>query len=375
LIIVGGVHGNEPAGVLGLKRLFEQITTLRLTLPRGRLVGLTGNRKALAVGKRFLAQDLNRHWQPGRVEHLRHTQQSLDAEDEELRQLDTAISSLVQEAWDGFPVYLLDIHTTSGEGGAFVNLEDALPNRAFAFAFPVPVILGLEEELSGTLTAFWGDQGLVTAGFEAGQHEDPEATERATAAAWIALEAAGLLDSGHSEVADARQRLTEEHCHLPHVLELRYRHCISPEDWFRMDPGYINFQTVRQGQTLAVDRGGPVCAPVGGLILMPLYQKLGADGFFITRPVHPLWLELSAVLRRLHLERFLHWLPGVQRHPQWTGSFIADRRFARFLVPELFHLLGFRREGEAKGRYLVMSRRPHDRTVEGSRQDGLETPE
>lgn len=360
LIIVGGLHGNEPAGILGLERLFKRLEDLQIKLPRGRLVGLSGNRKALVAGKRFLKDDLNRHWQPARVEKLRRTTDPLESEDEELRQLDAEISNLCLEAWEDFPVYLLDIHTTSGDGGAFANLEDSLPNRPFAFALPVPVVLGLEEELSGTLTSYWGDQGLVTVGFEAGQHQEPEAADRALASMWIALEAAGLLDAGHPECEAARQSLEQEHEHLPDVVEVRYRHHIEPEDGFSMNPGYTNFQTIEANQPLAMDRGGPVLAPLGGRILMPLYQKLGDDGFFITRAVHPAWLELSAFLRRAHLERILHWLPGVKRHPDRPGTFIADRRFARFLAPELFHLLGFRREGDAAERHLVMSRRPQD---------------
>ena len=117
---------------------------------------------------------------------------------------------------------------------------------------------------------------------------------------------------------------------------------------------------MHKGQALAVDREGPVTAPQSGLLLMPLYQRQGDDGFFIVRKVAPAWLKLSTVLRRLRLERGLHLLPGVRRHPELAGSFLVDRRVARFLALDLFHLLGFRRLGPATGRWLVMTRRPHD---------------
>ena len=360
LIVVGAVHGNEPAGVLGLQRFFQHVEATGMKLAHGQIVAFTGNRKALAVRKRFLDQDLNRHWAPERVERLRGTRDPLSGEDEELRELDVEISAVCRDAHPNYPVFLLDIHTTSGTGGAFANLEDSLPNRDFAFALPVPVVLGLEEELSGTLTSYWNGEGLITTGFEAGQHDEPEAVERANAAVWIALTATGLLDEDCEEVQAAQRRLDEEHRHLPHVLEVRYRHAIRPEDAFAMDPGYVNFEPVEAAQPLATDHRGRVMAPQAGRILMPLYQKLGADGFFIVRRVHRRWLELSAVLRRLRLERFLHWLPGVRRHPEGGGRFIADRRFARWLALELFHLLGFRRDGEADSRFLVMSRRRYD---------------
>jgi hypothetical protein len=90
---------------------------------------------------------------------------------------------------------------------------------------------------------------------------------------------------------------------------------------------------------------------------MPLYQAQGDDGFFLVRRVRPAWLGLSRVLRRLRLERLLPVLPGVRRHPELAGSFLVDRRVARWAALELFHLLGFRRRGPAGERYLVMTRR------------------
>ena len=360
LIIVGGLHGNEPAGILGLQAFFRRAQETGLTLPRGRMVGLAGNRRALQVRQRFLSDDLNRHWVPERVEALRQSDAPLEQEDAELRELDATLQEVQKRASPGFPIYLLDIHTTSGTGGAFATLEDSLPNRRFAFAIPVPVILGLEEELSGTLTSYWSDQGLVTCGFEAGQHDEPEAEERAHTAIWITLAAAQIVPEDRPEVVAAEKRLAKEHAHLPHVLEVLYRHHITPEDQFRMDLGYINFQPIDRGQALAQDRSGVVRNPLRGRILMPLYQTLGADGFFVVRKVHPMWLELSSLLRRRNIERYVHLLPGVRRHPETKGVFIADRRYARFLALEVFHLLGFRRIGDAKGRYLIMARRPDD---------------
>ena len=130
-----------------------------------------------------------------------------------------------------------------------------------------------------------------------------------------------------------------------------------------MDPGYENFQAIEIGEKLGTDHQGPVTSPLSGLILMPLYQEQGGEGFFVVQSVRPIWLEASAVVRRWRLERFLHLLPGVRRHPELGGSFVVDRRYARFLALELFHLLGFSRRSEA-GRYLVMSRRNYGHSID-----------
>lgn len=360
LILVGGMHGNEPAGVLALQRLLPGLAADPTAIARGRVVGLAGNRKALKKKQRFEVHDLNRHWLPERVARLRATSAPLDGEDQELRELEGEIRRLLREAED--TVFLLDLHTTSGPELPFATLDDSLGNRPFAFAFPVPVVLGLEEELAGTLSIWAESIGIVTAGFESGQHDAPAAVERAEAAIWIALEAAGVLAEGRPEVAAAKRRLAQECSGLPPVVEVRYRHPIRPDAGFRMDPGYENFQSVAAGQNLARDGRGPVLSPFAGLILMPLYQKQGGEGFFVVQQVRQIWLDASAKVRRWHVERFLHLLPGVRRHPELEEHFIVDTRYARWLARELFHLLGFKRRGKAT-RYLVMARRLYDRSL------------
>jgi succinylglutamate desuccinylase len=355
LIIVGGLHGNEPAGVLALQRVFDELARGDVQL-RGRFVGLTGNRKALERGQRFLVDDLNRSFWPDRVERLRRTETPLDAEDEEIRDLDREVRSIVDAARGD--VFFFDIHTTSGKGGVFTTFDDNLPNREFAMATPVPQVIGLEEELSGTAVGYLNDLGLIAIGFEAGQHKNPVSVDRAEAAIWVVLEAAGLLDAGTQRVRDAHSLLEETGRDLPRVVEVRYRHGIGDDDGFVMRPGYRNFQAVAAGEIVADDLRGPVAAPQAGLMLMPLYQGQGEDGFFIIRPVHFAWLSLSANLRRMRFERFLHWLPGVSRDPENRDGFIVDRRRARWLALQIFHLLGFKRRGTAERTLRMYKRGP-----------------
>lgn len=360
LIVVGSLHGNEPAGVAGLQRLFQKLRDGRHL--NGQVVGLAGNLAALEVRRRYVVQDLNRIWRRERVERVRHAGEHLDAEAAEMAELEVEIRRTMEASRRvGQPVFLLDLHTTSGGGPSFVVMEDTLPIRTFARRLEAPMVLGLEEELSGTLAHWLADNGVVSVGFEAGQHDDPAAPERAEAAIWLALEASGVLEPGvRPEVEEARHRLRREARGLPRVVEVRYRHGIEPEDRFEMAPGYHTFERVVAGQTVAVDRRGAVRVPEGGLLLMPLYQSQGEDGFFVVRKVAPAWLKLSSALRQLRLERALHLLPGVKRHPDLPGGFLVDKRWARFFALEVFHLLGFRRRGPAGGRYLVMRRRSHD---------------
>lgn len=358
LICIAGLHGNEPAGVEATRRVLARLAAGSSGTAgdlAGEVVGLVGNRQALARGVRFLREDLNRIWFPERLARVRAAAAPLSEEDAEQAALDRELNAACAAARG--PIYVLDLHTTSGPGPAFAVLDDTLDNREFALHFPVPLVVGLEEELEGPLLHYLLDRGAVTVGFESGQHAEPAAVDRAEAAVWIALEASGVLAVGsRPEVAAGRELLAAAGDGLPRVVEVRYRHALARGDGFAMNPGLSSFRPVAAGQVVASDRRGPVAVRESGRLLMPLYQPLGDDGFFLIREIRPLWLRVSARMRRLRLERFLHWLPGIRRHPELPDAFVVNRRVARWYALEILHLLGFRRHGEA-GRKMVVSRR------------------
>jgi succinylglutamate desuccinylase len=276
-------------------------------------------------------------------------------EDHEQIELLGALDDAVADARG--PVYVLDLHTTSGGGGAFTAAGDTLRNRAFALSLEVPFVLGLEELVDGTLLEYMGRRGYVATLFEGGQHDEPEAVDRVEAAVWIALETAGLIpEDVVPQVARGRQRLSREVTGRPPVLEMRHKYHIKPGSHFVMKPGYENFQPVMGGEVLGSNGEGEIRSPEAGRILMPLYQEQGDDAFFIVRSFHPVWLRISSLLRHLHVDRIVHWLPGVGRHPTRPGSLVANKRVARWYALEILHLLGYRKKTEEEGR-LVVDRR------------------
>lgn len=361
LICVGSMHGNEPAGRLGVARVFAKLAERGLEL-KGELVGLVGNRAAVAKGTRFVHFDLNRHFKPPRLQASIEGElaDSTIAEDRELDELRLELAAIAARARG--PVFFLDLHTTSGKGYPFAVMSDTLRNREFALHFPVPIIVGLEEELEGTLSEFVGCLGHVAVGFEGGQHDDPESIELSEAAVWIALASAGLLPHGvvPEEVAGF-DRLRATCKKLPPVFEVRYRQAIKPEDGFVMEPGFASFDEITKGQLLARGLGGrEYRAREQGHILMPLYQKQGEDGYFEVRTFSPFWLRFSKALRHLRVDHVLHWLPGVRRHEKSPDALVIDRRVARFLTLQISHLLGFRRHRSAGERFLVVTRQQRD---------------
>lgn len=359
LICIGGMHGNEPAGVTALQRVLDYLHASGAELA-GQFVALRGNLRALAQKKRYIETDFNRMWTPERMARLRSDEiaGAQNAESLEQFELFRKIDSILAETRG--PAYLIDLHTTSAPSQPFAIFGDTIRNRRFAKKLGVPLILGLEEAIAGTLMEDITNQGHVALAFESGQHDDPRSIELHESAIWLALEGAGCMsrrDVPNIEVH--RKHLSGAAQNLPEVLEVCYRHAIKPTDHFNMMPGFVNFQQVYEGQLLARDRHDWIWAPKNLNIFMPLYQGLGDDGFFLARPVHTFWLKVSAALRYLRVDRILHSLPGVRRHPKDAFTYIVDTRIARWLVVEIFHLLGFRKERTENGS-LILSKRRYD---------------
>jgi predicted deacylase len=351
LLVVSALHGNEPAGVEASRRVLDRLEERAGGL-RGRVLFMVGNRAALRAGVRYLARDLNRAWTASRLERLASGIHD-GPEDTEQRELLEELDRILSVA--SGPVYALDLHTTSGSEGVFTTVGDTLENRALARALPVPLVLGLEELVEGTLHDYLASRGVVTVSFESGQHEEPEAVARAEAAVWILLAATGLLpESQVPELGPSRSRLSRAGRELPRVVELRHRHPIREGDGFRMRPGFRNFEPIRRGDRVASDRRGPVTVPHSGRILMPLYQALGEDGYFVVRDFRVHWLHVSRVLRKLEAHRFVHLLPGIRRDPLRPQVLIVNRVVARWYALQLMHLLGFRRYREDGDTLVVL---------------------
>ncbi len=359
LICLGGVHGNEPAGVRGLSRVFDRLARDQIPLC-GEFLGLAGNLPALAGRQRYIKKDLNRQWLTREMQASKSGDgSSADSpEDQErselLRELELVFERVTGE------VFALDLHTTSGEGAPFVVMGDTLRNRAFALRFPVPVVIGLEEYLDGTISEYLTNRGHVTVTLESGQHNSEESVDLAEAGVWVALATAGLIDAQRlTIVRESRELLARAARGLPRVLEVRYRHPVVSADGFRMLPGFRNLQRLQSGELLARDRRGDIRSRWNARLLMPLYQELGNDGFFIVREFRRAWLPLSALLRHLRLDAVVHWLPGISRHLTRPDTLVVDLKVARWHAMEVLHMLGFRRK-RMVGDVLLVSRRRHD---------------
>ena len=358
LLCVAGIYGNKPDGVHAVGRVLASLERRRDDLECS-LVALAGNMAALEAGHRFVDRDLNRAWTWDCLEQL-HRDGVAGASVENVEQVELLkeIEHVLRDARG--PAYALDLHTTSGPGGVFSAFTDSLPLRALAANFPIPMIFGLEELVDGTLLNLLSENGIVALTVETGQHDEPEAIDRAEAALWIAIVSAGLLPERLvPEATEARKRLRRDAGDLPRALEMRYKRGFVDGDGFELKPGYLNFQSVRAGDIVADDIRGAVTVSEDGRLLMPLYQEQGEDGFFLVREFPAFWMGVSHVMRRVGFSRVAFWLPGVVRVAGLRDEVVVNKRVARFFARQLFHLLGFR-QLEDVGSSLRMRRRHFD---------------
>ncbi|MFM7400949.1 MAG: succinylglutamate desuccinylase/aspartoacylase family protein [Bacteroidota bacterium] len=288
VIATAAIHGNEPAGVRALGEVFHWIENVTAADFRGTFVGLTGNLQAFGLGLRFLDRDFNRMWTRADVDRvLLQADDGNRDEDRELFELYTYISGIIREIRPS-SVYFLDLHTTSAGGGIFCIPTDESRSLELGKTLRAPVILGIFDKVQGTLLRFAADGHFTRetdtpvygAAFEAGQHDDEFSVSRSVSAIIHTLQHAGCT-------TDTRMWNSQEDVPgdslsgLPRVVRLLYVHHIQPDDQFVMRPGYVNFQRVKAGEHLADDIRGQVLSPNSGMILMPLYQSQGSDGFFL----------------------------------------------------------------------------------------------
>ena len=292
LIVLGGMHGNEPAGISAIDLMFKMLEVEPITNPdfvfHGRIVGIRGNLRALETGERFIKKDLNRQWIPEKIERIRNTPiEDLDSEDLEIKEILEVVDHQIS-SYDPNKIVLLDLHTTTAFGGIFTICTDDPESVRIAIELHAPVIKGMLNGIEGTTLHYFNSENIgretVAVCFESGQHDEDLSVNRAIAALTNCMRTIGCVKAEYVE--NRHDSLLIEYSKgLPQIAQLITTKRINPEDEFRMMPNYDNFQKVKKGELLAKDRYGEIYAPEDGLILMPLYQKQGDDGFFLIKTI------------------------------------------------------------------------------------------
>ncbi|MEX1024316.1 MAG: succinylglutamate desuccinylase/aspartoacylase family protein [Planctomycetota bacterium] len=363
LLVVGGIHGNEPGGVVAAERILREQRRSG-SLGRGRVVFLVGNRRALRENVRFVDEDLNRLWVGGAAPR------SADAH--ELIERDELAAALEAERADGpwESVVLLDLHSTSGEGPPFAILADTLQNRRLVEELPIPVLLGLEERIDGTLISAFGRRGDRALCVEGGANGTASTAVAHEAAIRLVGARLGVLPAGADELEAARRELARQANGAPAWSRLTGLYRIDERETFRMLPGFQNFDHIHAGQRLAL--GGPsgneaIVAPKDSLLVMPRYQGQGSDGFYFAEELSADWRALSRALRRAGLRQILG---ELLVEADEDGRVLVAHPTLPMARRRLLALLGYH-VAESRGGILRLRRRfdPSFDAAEGKHRD------
>lgn len=343
LVIIGGIHGNEPAGLIAASRVLETLEQEQPAQFDGRLVVLAGNLPALNhrdPSTRYIDFDLNRIWTDEQIAK----DPSRSAEHAQMHEL---LASLRAIRAQGDRMIVMDLHTTSSDAPPVIVLEDSIPARKFARQMPLPIYLGFEEELRGLMIdRITNELGSIAIVVEGGQHADPRSILVHESVIWAGLHAAGILRVDSMRYAQSPGEMlraaVKDEAHK--VYDIRYLKPIEHES-FTIAPGIVAGTRIKQGVTpIAIENGAAVFSPVKGRVFLPNMQeqrRVGDDGFFIVRHVSEGWLGLSA---RLRMQDWIHWiiahLPGV--HQIDEDTLCIDANISRVLKRQLFHLFGYR---------------------------------
>ncbi len=353
VIVFGGIHGNEPAGILGLKRVINRIEEDALLL-KGNFYAIAGNLNALQKNIRFEKSDLNRLWTKDQIRSLNELNNHENPEKEEQRAIYNIIKNIVSN--NHGPFYFIDLHTTSAETIPFITISDSLNNRKFTSNFSVPIILGIEEYLEGPLLTYINEYGHVSLGFEAGQHNDHKSIENCEAFIWLSLQIANCINKEDLDNFHLYEEIMSKSTQNYNFYEIDDLYLVNDQEDFMMIDGFENFTSITKHQVLAISNSREIKARMHGQLFMPLYQKQGREGFFIITKITKFWLQLSVIVRRMKLDNIFRILPGIRRDTTNKHVLIVNPKIAQFLTTEVFHLFGYRKKIK-KGNKLYFIKR------------------
>lgn len=292
LICFGAMHGNEPAGVKAIEYVMKMLEVEPIKNPSfkytGRFLGVIGNLKAYNEQKRFLKKDLNRQFIPELIQNLaRSAEDPLDPEEQELKEILVLVKEEIKE-YQPEKLIVLDLHTTSSFGGIFTICQNNPDVINVAYALHAPIVLGMLKGLKGTTLHYFTKDNLgidtMAITFESGQHNEELSVNRAIAGIICLMKE--IKSIKEEDVENYHEEIIKKYSeNLPQLTTLVEHFPITEHDEFQMIPGFRNFQPVQKDQLLAYCNTTPITSKQDGLILMPLYQKQGEDGYFIVQKI------------------------------------------------------------------------------------------
>ncbi|MGJ7511594.1 succinylglutamate desuccinylase [Variovorax sp. GT1P44] len=290
LIVLGGVHGDETCGTVGIERAVAELDSGALQLLRGQLTMVpVANPLARRLMRREGERNLNRSFQP--------TQAGANPADYEARITDLLCPLLERHE------VLLDLHSFQSAGEAFAMIgprDNSGTLEPFSRAFEegqLALHLGTSRVVEGWLDIYaaglaqraggraaddaelafgWGtneymrSRGGYGVTLECGQHEDPAAPGVAYTAILSALRLLNMI----APDPDAAPPSPPSLLRLVSVTDRQHEDDQFVREWATFDP-------VAQGEPIGVREDGSVLhADRDGFIVFPNAEALAGTEWF-----------------------------------------------------------------------------------------------
>lgn len=279
LIITADALENESRAVAAVRKVLQTLTKLKIPI-KGQLIGLAGNtgsyRKDL-LGE-FKGSFLTDNGPNRQDEYLGYNRA------EEFVELIEEFEKI-----PGSNVFYFDLKTSACVHVPYLCHSRNASCKTFAASFPFYKVMGLDSYITDHLGFYLHAKNYTCSTLKVGTHPQFSAEQIHESAIWWALVHIGCLREEdvpdfirHKEVLDGcladedkRQR----------SFEVIYKYSIKEDEYFRMIPGFKNFQKIQTGEVLATSDGASVTSHWDGRIFMPLYHIPSNDGFFILREI------------------------------------------------------------------------------------------
>ena len=263
LLCLGGVHGNEPCGVIALRRIIDRLSSGTLKLKAGRLTIVPCcNEKAFNQNIIYIDENLNR------------CVRKYDTPQNNEQKAANELTAFIDQC-----DVMVDLHSTTAPTTPFGFLDvDSKAGRDLAQALGLEKILIdwpalYPEDQSPTTHTYADAAGKLAITIECGQHVEPAAPDRAESYALRAMSFLGLTDPLRPPVVSTSY--------------LKMTGVFYQKDQLSFAKPWQNFTAVRRGDTIAAnDKGAVITAPYDGEIIMPrAVAKEGEELFYMAKAI------------------------------------------------------------------------------------------
>ncbi|RME29819.1 hypothetical protein D6792_03080 [Candidatus Parcubacteria bacterium] len=265
VLVVGGMHGNEPVGVRWFEAFQEKLARGELTLTRGEAHFLFGNPEAFARGVRHMGFDLNRAFRPSLLE------QSPPASADVARAQEIA-RLLEGEQYDA----VVDFHSVSRGDVAMVvtrvereDDDNVIAETAVGVPPAFPIIFAYQEGDVPGMFVDWARKHLKAEqayAVECGNHTSQLGVGRVWAfVRWLLGERLAMVEGAWPEDASLANAQTSRK-----VYRVVARIDASADfRWELPEERLHSEEFVEEGEVYARREGKALCAPEPSYLMMP----------------------------------------------------------------------------------------------------------